>query len=477
MEVAASHQDYQVSIGLEVHVQLRTRSKLFCACPVPRLGTPANSCVCPVCLGHPGTLPILSKAAVEQTVRLILGLGGEVQERSCFDRKSYFYPDLPKGFQITQADRPLGLGGEIEVPGWPLVTLERVHLEEDAGKLTHLPGGGTEVDFNRAGVPLAEIVTLPVLTSPRHARAFLEALKLLLEYLGVSDCNMAAGNLRCDANLSLARPGEALGTRTEVKNLNSFRNLESSLEFEALRQGQILVRGEVVCKETRSWDQSRRETRSLRSKESAADYRFFPEPDLPELVLSPVWLKELGADLPEFPGVRRARFQAAFELSDYDAGVLTATRERADYFEATLAATEVPAKQVCNWICSELLGQLGERSLAASGVPPEQLAALLELHRGGSLSGKQAKQVLTQMLLTGEGARAVQVRLGLEQLSEEEPLREWVAKVLEDHPEVVRSFREGKRRALGFLVGQVLKASGGAANPRRVNLILKEVLE
>ncbi|MGH7543516.1 MAG: Asp-tRNA(Asn)/Glu-tRNA(Gln) amidotransferase subunit GatB [Gemmatimonadota bacterium] len=472
-------------IGLEVHVQLATASKIFCGCRA-RYGAPPNTQVCPVCLGYPGTLPMLNERAVELAVVAALALGCEVHGTSVFARKHYFYPDLPKGYQISQYDRPLATAGRLEIAlddgGWKPIRITRLHLEEDAGKSLHGPDG-TRVDFNRCGTPLIEIVSEPDLASPREAYLYLSTLKRNLQYLDVSDCNMEEGSLRCDANVSVRRRGSAdLGTKTEVKNVNSFRYVEDALAFEILRQAELLDAGRAVVHETLLWDSVRGEARPMRTKEMSHDYRYFPEPDLEPLVVTAARVEEIRGGLPEGPAARAARFVEQYGLPPYDAGVLTATRGMAEYFEAVVARFD-DAKEVSNWVMGEVLRLANERGAAvrlepeAAPVTPERLASLLDLKASGRISGSAAKEVLAGMVETdGDPAEIVRAR-GLAQVSDGDALGAEIDAVLADHPEKVAAYRSGKEGLIGFFVGQVMRRTGGKANPQLVNVLLKTRLD
>jgi aspartyl-tRNA(Asn)/glutamyl-tRNA(Gln) amidotransferase subunit B len=489
MAAAATFADilarFEPVIGLEVHAQLLTRTKLFCSCP-NRFGDPPNTNVCPVCLGLPGALPVPSREAVTLAMKAALATHCTVHDVSIWARKNYFYPDLPKGYQISQFERPLATDGFVEVPagdGSRRVRIQRIHMEEDAGKLLHegFPWSDEKsgVDFNRSGVPLIEIVTHPDLRGPEEAHEYLSALRAVLLYAAVSDGNMEEGSLRCDANVSVRRRGSSeLGTRTEIKNLNSFRHVARAVEFEIARQVALLESGRPVVQETRLWNADRGETAPMRSKEEAHDYRYFPEPDLPPLRIDEAWLDEARRDLPELPAERRRRFAAEYGLPDYDAGVLTQQREVADYFEEVARETGQP-KAASNWVMNEVLRKLkeDEGSLDACPVPPPRLAALVRLVGDGTLSGTTAKEVFERMWATGATPEAIVDEEGLAQVSDERALSATVAEVVAASPEQVASYRGGKKAALGWFVGQVMKRTGGKANPRLVNSLLRKALD
>jgi aspartyl-tRNA(Asn)/glutamyl-tRNA(Gln) amidotransferase subunit B len=480
-EVAAR---YETVVGLEVHAQLATRTKLFCAC-ANRFGAPPNTLVCPVCLGLPGALPVLNANAVTLALRAALALGCRVNETSVFERKNYFYPDLPKGYQISQYAEPLAVHGSLAIAtasGERSLRIARLHMEEDAGKLLHEGFAWSDeksgVDLNRAGVPLVEIVSEPELAGPGEAHAYLVALRAVLVYASVSDGNMEEGSLRCDANVSVRPWGQqALGTRTEIKNLNSFRHVAKAIEHEVVRQVALVESGHAVVQETRLWNAERGETAPMRSKEDAHDYRYFPEPDLRPLVVGAERLAEVRLSLPELPAERRRRFASEYGLPDYDAGVLTQERELADYFEAAARASGSP-KLTSNWIMTELLRKLKEdqRPLAQAKVGAAALGGLVELVASGRISGKTAKDVFERMWTSGEAAAAIVECYGLAQLDDEGALAAAVAEVVSSSPEQVASYRGGKAAALGWFVGQVMRRTGGRANPQRVNALLKEAL-
>jgi len=469
-------------IGLEVHCQLATRSKLFCAC-ASAFGAAPNTLVCPVCLGAPGALPVLNRAAVRLALRAGLALGCTIDRASRFDRKNYFYCDLPKGYQITQYARPIAVGGGLELPaelGGRTVRLRRIHLEEDAGKAIHDRGDATLVDLNRAGVPLIEIVCEPDLATSQEAHAYLSALKEVLQYAGVSECDMEKGSLRCDVNVSLHRPGTPLGTRVELKNLNSFRYVVAAIEHEVARQRALLERGELVQRETRLWDAERGETRPMRSKEEEEDYRYFPDPDLAPALLAPGDVQRERAALPELPAARRERWQRELALSAYDAGVLSASRELADFFEATVHASGL-AKESANWIANDVLAALadpalGVRSLAESRLTPARLAELVRLAAAGELTRSGARELL-RALFQRDGAPAELVaQLGLARVADEGQLVEWCRAALAGQSKAAADVRNGELKALGALMGPVMKASRGRADPRRVQETLLRLI-
>lgn len=470
---------WETVIGLEVHVQLSTRTKMFCACRTT-FGDPPNTNVCPTCLGLPGALPVPNAQAVRLAARAALGLGCTVRGRSVFARKNYFYPDLPKGYQISQFDQPLATGGRVafESPerGRIEIGITRLHLEEDAGKLVHdrFPGK-TAVDLNRAGTPLAEIVSEPDMRSPAEARAYLVALRQILVYAEVSDCSMEQGSLRVDANISVRRPGESrLGTKTEVKNLNSFANVERALEAERVRQIALLESGGRVSQVTLLFNAASGQVKPLRSKEESHDYRYFPDPDLPPLALSPEWIADQRAELPELPDARRARLEIAFGIPAYDARVLTGEVALADYFESVVAAGVEP-KTAANWVMGDVMSTYNER--AAFPVSAERLANLIALVRDGVLSHQAAKRVYTELASSpAEAPGAVAERLGLVQVSDEGALAGWVDEVLAAHGAEVERFRGGEAKLMGFFVGQVMKRSKGKADPKAVQPVLQEKL-
>ena len=457
--------EFEAVIGLEIHAQLLTASKIFCSCSTA-FGAAPNTHVCPVCLGLPGPLPVLNREAVDLATRAALALGCRINESSVFARKNYFYPDLPKGYQISQYERPLATGGALTGVG-----ITRVHMEEDAGKSIHEGFADSDrktyVDFNRSGVPLIEIVTEPDLRSAADAAAFFSRLREILVWLGVNDGNMEEGSLRCDANVSVRRAGETtLGTKAEVKNLNSFRFLEKALDHEIERQIEIVGSGARVVQETRLWDPAAGHTVSMRSKEEAHDYRYFPEPDLPPLTVDAARVERIRAEMPELPEARRRRFVDRYALPEYDAAQLTQSREMSDYFEAAVAAGASP-KVAGNWIIN----------IAGSSLPIERLTGLLALVEKNVISGSIAKTVFDTMIASGRTAEEIVAAEDLAQIDDEGQIARLVAEVLAKNASAVAQYRGGKSSAFGFLVGQVMKAAGGKANPKRVNELLKRVLD
>jgi aspartyl-tRNA(Asn)/glutamyl-tRNA(Gln) amidotransferase subunit B len=476
---------FEPVIGLEIHAQLQTRTKIFCGCSTA-FGAPPNSHVCPVCLGMPGALPVLNRAAVDYAIKAALALGCDIQPLSIFARKNYFYPDLPKGYQISQYERPLALRGglEITVDGHPKrIGLTRIHMEEDAGKSLHegFPDSDrrTYIDYNRSGVPLIEIVTEPDMRSAAEAAEFFERLRDILVWLGVNDGNMEEGSLRCDANVSVRPVGqERFGTKAEVKNLNSFRYLEKALAYEIDRQVDLVEGGGRVVQETRLWDSAAGRTLSMRSKEEAHDYRYFPEPDLPPLVVDEARIARVKQTMPELPEARRLRFVAAYGIPAYDAGVLTSSSGLADYFEKVAVASG-NAKAASNWVMGELLRTMKERGAEIAEVPlrPEALAGLIALVDTGTISNAIAKEVFAKMYDTGRSAGDIVSAEGLAQNSDEGALLAIIRDVIARHADAAAQYRAGQQKTFGFLVGQVMKGSGGKANPTLANELLRRELQ
>jgi aspartyl-tRNA(Asn)/glutamyl-tRNA(Gln) amidotransferase subunit B len=476
---------YEAVIGLEVHAQLRTRTKIFCGCST-EFGAPPNSQVCPVCLGLPGALPVLNRQAVDYAIKAALACGCRVEPTSIFARKNYFYPDLPKGYQISQYERPLALGGGLDITSGghaKRVGLTRIHMEEDAGKSLHEGFADSDrrtyVDYNRSGVPLIEIVSEPDMRSAAEAAEFFSRLRAILVWLGVSDGNMEEGSLRCDANVSVRPIGQTtLGTKAEVKNVNSFRYLEKALEYEITRQIDVLGGGGRVVQETRLWDSTTGRTSSMRSKEEAHDYRYFPEPDLPPLTIDEARIAQVRATMPELPDARSRRFTVQYGIPEYDAGVLTQSAELADYFEAVAGAAG-NAKAASNWIMGELLRTINERSQSIADVPlaPSALAGLIALIDKGTISSSIAKGVFAKMYDSGRSAETIVRDDGLAQIGDESALLAIVADVMAGHADAVAQYRAGKRQTFGFLVGQVMKGSSGKANPKMASDLLKRALD
>jgi len=468
-------------VGLEVHVQLKTRTKLFCGCPTA-FGQEPNTQVCPVCLGLPGALPVLNRRAFDLGMRAALALNCEIARFTKFDRKNYFYPDLPKGYQISQYDLPFCREGwlDVEVEGkTSRIGIERIHLEEDAGKLVHpdrIPY--SLVDLNRTGMPLCEVVSKPDMRLPEEAHAYLTSLKSILQYVDVSDCDMEKGTLRCDANVSIRPRGETrLLTRVEIKNLNSFKFLVKALKHEADRQAKVLAGGGRIVQETRLWDQAAEVTRPMRSKEEAHDYRYFPEPDLVPIKVDDAWIAEVRRSIPELPKARRERYVREHGLKDYDAGVLTADKEVASYFD-TLVAAGMPAANASKWIQKNVLALLNDKKVGVDAlkITPAQFALLDRLVVEGKITAASGTEVFSACVLTGEDPQAAVARLGLAQISDTGAIEEACAKAIADNPKPVADYKAGKQASLMFLVGQVMKATRGKANAQEVQKTLERLL-
>ncbi len=475
---------YEAVIGLEIHAQLLTATKIFCGCSTA-FGAPPNAHACPVCVGLPGALPVLNRKAVDLAVTAAVALGCEVQERSVFARKNYFYPDLPKGYQISQFEQPLALGGGVTLPaslGGKFVRLTRIHMEEDAGKSLHDGFADSDrktyLDYNRSGVPLIEIVSEPDMRSAAEAAAFFEQLRQVLLWLGVNDGNMDEGSLRCDANVSIRRVGETtLGTKAEVKNVNSFRYLEKAIEYEIGRQIDVVEHGGRVIQETRLFDAAQGKTNSMRSKEEAHDYRYFPDPDLPALVIDEERRARITASLPELPDARRRRFIQQYALPEYDAALLTQTRGLADYFEETAKHAGNP-KAASNWVMGEILRNMKERGIEIGAIPiaPAALAGLIAIVEKGTISSTVAKDVFAKMYDSGRAAAEIVEAEGLAQISDSSSLEPIVARVLAAHPDVIAEIRAGKDRKFQFLVGQAMKETRGKGDPKIVTDLIKKAI-
>ncbi|MFP4661832.1 MAG: Asp-tRNA(Asn)/Glu-tRNA(Gln) amidotransferase subunit GatB [Halanaerobiales bacterium] len=476
---------YETVIGLEVHAQLATKSKIFCDCST-EFGAEPNEHTCPICTGLPGTLPVLNKKVVEYAIMAGLATNCEVSEYSKFDRKNYFYPDLPKAYQISQFDLPICEHGYIDIEtdeGMKRIGITRIHMEEDAGKLIHEGSidrsTGSLVDYNRTGVPLIEIVSEPDMRTPAEARAYLSELKKILEYIAVSDCNMEEGSLRCDANVSIRPLGqEEFGTKAELKNMNSFKAVEKALEYEVERQKRVLEAGEQVVQETRTWDDSLNKTISMRGKEEAHDYRYFPEPDLVPLEIDREWVEDIRKELPELPREKKARFTEEYGLPDHDADILTDTLALARFFEEVVEEYDDP-KAVSNWIMGEFLRLVNEEGIEIeqNKISGKMLAKMLKLMDEGVISSKIAKTVFEEMFKTGKDPETIVEEKGLKQISDEGQLEEIVLKVIADNSEAVEDIRNGKNQAIGYLVGQVMKETRGKANPGLVNKLLREKIQ
>ncbi len=474
--------EFESVIGLEVHAQLKTNTKIFCSCST-EFGAPPNTHVCPVCLGMPGVLPVLNRKVVDYALRMALATHCKIQRESRFARKNYFYPDLPKGYQISQYELPIARNGRLDISvadGTRRIGINRIHMEEDAGKLVHDPDRPvSRVDLNRTGVPLMEIVSEPDIRTAEEAGAYLRQLRAIIRYLGIGDGNMEEGSFRCDANISIMPKGSTVfGIRAELKNLNSFKHVEKAIQYEIQRQKEVILDGGQVAQETRLWNPDRNLTTSMRSKEEAHDYRYFPDPDLLPLVIDDDWIDAVRAVLPELPAEKRSRFQTEYGLPAMDADVLTANRELADFFEDCVRIFPQP-KAVSNWVMGPLLGLLNARNLGieASPVSAEHLADLLTLVDEGTISGKIAKTVFDKMADTGKPPKKIVEEKGLVQVSDAGALEAEVDAVLAANPDEVAAYKGGKKKLMGFFVGQVMKATRGKANPRLVNEILGKKLD
>ncbi|WP_440248297.1 Asp-tRNA(Asn)/Glu-tRNA(Gln) amidotransferase subunit GatB [Dialister succinatiphilus] len=477
---------YEAVIGLEVHTELQTKTKIFCSCRTS-FGADPNTNVCPVCLGLPGVLPVLNKKVLEYAVRAGLALNCEISRFSKFDRKNYYYPDLPKNFQTSQFDLPICEHGylDVEVEGEKRrIRITRAHMEEDAGKLVHHGTSITDsdyslVDYNRTGTPLLEIVSEPDMRSAKEAVAYMEKMRAILQYVGISDCRMEEGSLRCDANVSVRPVGQKeLGTKTEIKNINSFKGVERAIEYEAMRQAELLEDGGKVVQETRTWDEKEGVTKSMRTKEEANDYRYFPEPDLVPCTVSDEYIENIRKSLPELPDARKERYMKEFGLSSEDAVFMTNDKATADYFEAAVDAGADP-KACVNWLMGEFASQLSTDGIeiAKAPVSAENLAALLKLISKGTISGKIAKKVFATMWKEGGNPEEIVKAQGLVQISDTAELSKLVDEVVGKNPKAVEDFKAGKKKAVGALVGQIMKATKGKANPRVINELLNKKLQ
>lgn len=471
--------DYEIVIGLEIHSELDTKSKIFCGCSTA-FGAEENTQTCPICLGLPGTLPVLNKKVVEYAVKAGIATNCTIANFSKMDRKNYFYPDLPKAYQISQFDLPICENGsvEIEVDGVKkTMGITRIHMEEDAGKLLH-GAGGTLADNNRCGVPLIEIVTEPDMRSAAEARALAEKIKTILEYTEVSDCKMQEGSLRFDVNLSVRKPGEPFGTRTEMKNLNSFRALERAVEFESKRQIFEIERGNPIIQQTRKWDDDKAESYALRSKEEAHDYRYFPDPDLVPVVLTDEYIDNVKRHMPTLPWVRKAQYMDEWKLSEYDADILVASMETANFFEKTVETCK-DAKSAANWLMGDIAATLNEESktISDAAFTPEQLGEMISLINDNTISSSIAKKVLKEMFESGKDPKVIVEEKNLAQMSDTGELKAMVLEIMKANPQSVEDLKNGKEKAIGFLVGQIMRQTKGKANPQMANQLIRELID
>jgi len=473
---------YEAVIGLEVHAQLLTDSKAFCGCST-KFGNAPNSNVCPVCLGHPGVLPVLNKKVVEFTVLMGLATNCNINQRSIFARKNYFYPDLPKGYQISQYEEPICEFGNVQIMlpdgSQRKIGLTRIHMEEDAGKSIHDMGYETSIDVNRCGVPLMEIVSEPDIRTAQEASLYLQKIRQIVQYLGICDGNMEEGSLRCDANISIRLKGEStLGTKTEVKNMNSFKNVERAINYEIERQIDVIEDGGRIIQQTLLWDPDKGEVRTMRSKEEAHDYRYFPEPDLLPVVVNDEWKSEIAKSLPELPDDRKQRFVSQFGLPEYDSDVLTQSRSVADYYERVISATD-DYKSASNWIMGDVLKVLNEDKIEITdfSISPDNLGALVNLIKKGTISGKIAKEVFQDMLKGNVSPEEIVKSKNLVQISDTSEIEKIISEILDSKPNEVQEYIEGKEKVFGFFVGQIMKATKGKANPKMVNELLRSKLD
>ncbi|MGC8765753.1 MAG: Asp-tRNA(Asn)/Glu-tRNA(Gln) amidotransferase subunit GatB [Brevinematia bacterium] len=478
--------DYEVVIGLEVHVQLNTKSKIFCGCST-EFGSPPNTHVCPVCMGHPGVLPVLNREVLNKAIKAGLALNGEILLYSKFDRKNYFYPDLPKGYQISQFDLPIMKNGHLLITlsngETKIIGITRIHMEEDAGKLVHGEGESVSyVDFNRAGVPLLEIVSEPDIRSSEEAYLYLKEIRNIMKYIDVSDVNMEEGSLRCDANVSIRPKGEKrLGTKVEIKNMNSFNSVRRAIDYEIARQIEVKESGGEIIQETRLYDATQNKTFSMRSKEESHDYRYFPEPDIPPIILEQKFVEEIKASLPELPFAKKKRFSEEYKLPLSDAELLSEEKELADYFEKCVKISKLEPKKISNWLQSEVLAVLNEKNISISNfaenyISAENLVGLLSFIEDGTISGKIAKQVFEEMVETKKTAKEIIESKGLKQVTDNSEIEKWIEEVIAKNPKEVEKYKQGNEKLIGFFVGEVMRLSKGKANPKLVNEILRKKL-